>query len=106
MLIMYTCPVCGYNRLRYPPDDYTICPSCGTQFGYTDANVSHAQLLREWLLRGHPWHSNVTPPPPGWNYLKQLENLPKRASAGGEFTAAVGYIRGSLSDAHWYFAQA
>ncbi len=72
---MNTCLVCGYDKLRLPPDDGVICPSCGTQFGYTDAGVSHRELLRLWLERGNLWHSNVTPPPPGWNPYVQLKNL-------------------------------
>ena len=28
---MYTCPVCGYAALKYPPEDFTICPSCGSR---------------------------------------------------------------------------
>jgi len=68
----YTCPVCGYNRLRFSPDDYTICPSCGTQFGYTDARRSHEQLQAQWLASGAPWHSRVVPRPENWDAAKQV----------------------------------
>ena len=72
---MYVCPVCSYNRLRYPPEEGgVICPSCGTQFGYTDAGVSHDQLFAEWLEGGALWQSKVVPPPPGWNAFQQLAN--------------------------------
>jgi len=74
---MHICPICGYNRLLYPPDDGVICPSCGTQFGYTDAGVSHDTLKTEWLFSGLRWHSKVLAPPPGWNPYKQLANLSK-----------------------------
>ncbi len=71
---MHTCPVCGYDRLQYPADDGVICPSCGTQFGYTDAGVSHDELFREWLLGGAHWQSRVIPPPLGWNRDEQIRN--------------------------------
>ncbi len=71
---MYTCPVCGYNKLQYPADDGMICPSCGTQFGYTDAGVSHDVLFKEWLLGGAHWQSRVISPPPDWNRDEQIKN--------------------------------
>jgi hypothetical protein len=69
---MYTCPVCFYDRLRHPPDDYIICPSCGTEFGYTDFNVSHALLRDRWIMEGLQWHSRVIQPPAGWSGREQL----------------------------------
>lgn len=72
---MYRCPVCGYDQLRFPPDDSTICPSCGTQFGYSDANTSYEQLRAEWLLNGAHWQSNVIHPPQNWNANSQLARL-------------------------------
>lgn len=72
---MYTCPVCGYDHLRRPPENFIICPSCGTEFGYSDSNVTNDLLRAEWLLRGAPWHSAVTPPPMGWNASRQLAKL-------------------------------
>lgn len=71
---MHTCPVCGYKKLRRPPDDYVICPSCGTEFGYTDSNTTHSDLQREWLAKGAKWHSRVIPQPYGWNGYLQLED--------------------------------
>jgi hypothetical protein len=49
---MYLCPVCGYDRLEDPPGTFTICPSCGTEFGYDDAFASHAELRAKWLQNG------------------------------------------------------
>ncbi len=73
---MYTCPVCGYNELQYPPSNFTVCPSCYTEFGYDDATLTHEDLRREWIGNGMPWMGmNVTPPPTGWNPYKQLANL-------------------------------
>lgn len=70
---MYTCPVCGYDSLRRSPVDDLICPSCGTQFGYTDAARSHDELRRIWIAGGKRWFSNATPQPPAWNATIQLE---------------------------------
>jgi hypothetical protein len=78
---MNTCPVCGYDRLQYPPDDHNICPSCGTQFGYTDAGVSHDELFSEWLLGGAHWQSRVIQPPPDWNRYEQIKNRLKAREA-------------------------
>jgi hypothetical protein len=87
---MYTCPVCGYDRLRRSPDDDLICPSCGTQFGYTDAARSHAELRRVWIAGGKRWFSTATPPPPGWNATMQVE----RAGFGVDVYALVdGYTQ-------------
>ncbi len=76
---MHNCPVCGYNRLRKPPTDHVICPSCGTQFGYSDAGSRdiadiHASLRRGWITRGAKWHSKVVPEPASWNPWLQLIN--------------------------------
>jgi hypothetical protein len=70
----YTCPVCGYARLRRPPADFLICPSCGTEFEYTDSAMTHVALRELWIARGVQWHSHMVAPPFGWNgYLQLLE---------------------------------
>lgn len=69
---MHTCPVCGYAQLEFPPEDFTICPSCGTEFGYQDTSRSHATLRQEWIAGGLQWHSRVENPPPRWNPYWQL----------------------------------
>ncbi len=68
------CPVCGYH-MQWPPIDYHICPSCGTEFGYDDAGRSHADLRSQWLEEGARWWSTHTPPPTNWNPYVQLDNL-------------------------------
>jgi hypothetical protein len=68
------CPVCGYS-LQWPPMDFHICPSCGTEFGYDDAGESHANLRLRWLEGGACWWSTSTPPPPNWNPYVQIDNL-------------------------------
>jgi hypothetical protein len=69
---MYTCPVCGFKGLWRPPEDNLICPSCGTQFGYTDANRSWAQLRGQW---NKEWYSPVFPKPLTFNADQQLREL-------------------------------
>jgi len=58
--------------MAYPPEDYNICPSCGTEFGYDDAALSHEELRAEWLEEGASWWSPAQPPPPGWDGITQL----------------------------------
>ena len=43
---MFTCPVCGYDRLVEPPrtkcgGSWEICPSCGFQFGVSDEDEDY-----------------------------------------------------------------
>lgn len=74
------CPVCAYKNLPYPPEDYNICPCCGTEFGNDDAQFTHEQLQRQWIAAGSPWFFGN--PPPNWNAWNQLlegermQNLP------------------------------
>lgn len=70
---MYICPVCGYNGLETPPENFTVCPSCYTEFGYDDATLSAEALRREWIQNGMRWAAaDVLPPPPDWNPVRQL----------------------------------
>lgn len=69
---MHTCPVCGYSKLEFPPEDFTICPSCGTEFGYQDTCRSHKDLRDRWIANGPKWHSLVIKPPYLWNPYQQL----------------------------------
>jgi hypothetical protein len=69
---MHICPVCGYNKLEFPPKDFTICPSCGTEFGYQDATVSHSVLRQRWISKGMLWHSRVVDQPLFWDANQQL----------------------------------
>ena len=71
---MYTCPVCAHAALKFPSEDFTICPSCGTEFGYHDSNKSNAELRAEWVKRGLPWSSRVIERPAGWDGLSQLQS--------------------------------
>jgi len=74
----YLCPVCGYDKMKTPPEDYNICPSCGTEFGYEDFADTYQErqerweeLRFRWLSRGAPWFSPVTRAPANWNPYRQ-----------------------------------
>jgi hypothetical protein len=73
---MNICPVCGYKKLPRPPENFLICPSCGTEFGYDDFKKSHEELRYEWMSAGMHWFSRSRQRPANWNPLDQL------ASAG------------------------
>lgn len=47
----WDCLVCGHPGLEEDPrrSTHEICPCCGTQFGYDDAQASHAELRQAWL---------------------------------------------------------
>jgi len=68
----YTCPVCGFSDLPEPPANFSICPSCGTEFGYDDAKTSYAHLRQEWIIAGAPWFSRARRPSQQWNPWLQL----------------------------------
>jgi hypothetical protein len=74
------CPVCGFVGLRDRPYDdfgcptYTICPCCGTEFGYDDATAAHKELRRKWIEKGMPWWSTHSGPPMGWDPRRQLQD--------------------------------
>jgi len=65
------CPVCGYDSLDAlvvndePYFDGSVCPSCGTEFSYTDAETTHEQLRQRWIHEKQAqWWSRFTPPQP------------------------------------------
>lgn len=68
------CPVCSYpdESMTSPPEPYSICPGCGTEFGLDDEVTSHAELRAEWLRKGAKWFSHHTPPPLHGNALRQV----------------------------------
>lgn len=73
------CPVCGYTELAEPPDNWSICPCCGTEFEYDDFDTDFSELRTRWLAAGAPWFDDQTPIPYGWDAFAQL--------------AAAGFIR-------------
>lgn len=74
----YLCPVCGYSDLDEPAYDeygcasFEICPSCGTEFGYSDAGFTHEQLRKDWISSGHRW-AGVRQAPTDWDPIAQLK---------------------------------
>jgi hypothetical protein len=67
---MYTCPVCFFEKLEYPPCDYTICECCGTEFENDDSDTSHDDLREAWIKGGGQWFFGE--PPANWNPWDQL----------------------------------
>lgn len=66
----YRCPVCFFDDLPYPPEDYHICPCCGTEFGNDDVEFSYDELRYHWVLNGAHWFFGN--PPMNWNAWRQL----------------------------------
>jgi len=68
---MNFCPVCGY-AVPYPPADFHICPSCGTEFGYDDSGTTYEELRNQWIRDGLAWWSPVDRPPENWDPYQQM----------------------------------
>lgn len=83
----YTCPVCFYAKLPYPPREYHICPCCATEFGNDDSEFSHEQLREMWIAGGANWFFGR--PPEGWNPWLQLINA-KQVASIAEFQLHLG----------------
>ena len=77
MVVENPCPVCGYE-MEAPPEEYRICPSCGTEFGVHDVNSPVVDLRAEWLRGGPKWWSETDPQPIDWNPLEQLKRLSQK----------------------------
>lgn len=90
----YTCPVCAYDGLEEPPAYFTICPSCGTEFGYQDFIRGHDELRAEWIAKGPQWHSSVITAPPKWDGMEQLRRggLINYSNEGGDTQTELGII--------------
>lgn len=71
----YRCPVCGFDNMPFPPRDNNICSCCGTEFGYHDLKLSHADLRKQWIAKGMPWFSTRMPRPRDWNPTEQVNRL-------------------------------
>lgn len=83
------CPVCGYELESSPwvgdSASYEICPCCGIQFGYDDAqygedaskqrNAVYCSWRGKWIRDGMPWFSKGTPRPEDWNPSEQLKRV-------------------------------
>jgi hypothetical protein len=85
----YTCPVCGYPKLKELPrsltagGSYEICPSCGFQFGVSDDDLgfTYERWRENWRKGGMKWSSHQKRPR-SWNPEAQLATIvciaPKR----------------------------
>jgi hypothetical protein len=73
--LQYFCPVCGYDALEEAPAEYSICPCCGTEFGYHDLTLSWEELRNRWVAAGAHWFSKHTVPPLRWAASAQLARL-------------------------------
>lgn len=71
----YQCPVCGYDQLRRPPEDFCICPCCFTEFESDDLDYTIEELRDQWIAAGFPWRSHFVPRPRDWNPMFQLMRL-------------------------------
>jgi len=71
----YTCPVCGYDELPYPPEDWMICPCCNTMFEYSEVTRGFDALRRNWIETGAKWGTNDVPRPTYWSPISQLQNI-------------------------------
>ena len=67
---MFMCPVCFYDNMPNPAQDYHICPCCGTEFGSDDEDHTHAELRDFWISKGAKWFFHQ--PPRTWNPWQQL----------------------------------
>lgn len=68
----YRCPVCFFDKMPYPANDYNICPCCGTEFGNDDVDYTLEELRESWIENDCPWFYEE--PPEGWNPYLQLVN--------------------------------
>lgn len=89
----YLCPICGFNIFTEfgilpwdndnPSDE--ICPSCGIQFGYTDAaggdiekrKKIYQQWRENWIKNGMKWRGGDDDKnkPKDWDPQQQLNIL-------------------------------
>jgi len=70
----FECPVCTYNGLKKDSKEklHEICPSCGTQFGYSDSGPAsqdfyHGMLRERYITNGCKWYSRDKPRPEDFN---------------------------------------
>lgn len=76
----YTCPICGFDDMKHPAQDWNICPCCFNEFEYCDAGCSHEVLRQEWIEKGCPFigDSFGRPEkrcPENWNPEEQLKKI-------------------------------
>jgi hypothetical protein len=99
------CPVCGYE-MEYAPEDYNICPSCGTEFGVNDRLSTLEKLREAWVSSGMKWWSSVDPQPEPWKPEEQLRrtlitDAPWLVRKGPQVSAV---LRAEVEERHLVFA--
>lgn len=102
LAVKYPCPVCGYRELEEPPERFSICPSCGTEFGYDDFVFDPrdrvrklSELRNQWLAAGAPWFDRGMQPPPNWRPYAQIIEAGlaiRTVSASSSVTSTVVYL--------------
>lgn len=71
-----TCPVCGYDNIQEPKLKWSICPSCGTQFGLSDSGYTVPQLRQMWIQdKNATWQGPTLLRPSRWSPIAQLRNI-------------------------------
>ena len=81
--MIFGCPVCAYDGLDEDPrtvaggGSFEICPSCGFQFGVSDDDegFTYDAWRKQWIDGGMEWDKGRSPPPSGWNPVRQLARL-------------------------------
>ncbi len=66
----YLCGVCGWME----DEVVDVCPSCGAGSDPSDFSKSPMDLRIAWVSAGAKWFGS-TPPPEGWDGIRQLANL-------------------------------
>lgn len=94
---MHLCPVCGYNKLPFPPTDYHICPCCGTEFEADDLDFSYAELRSRWIATGASWFSGSTEAPQNWNPQRQLMKAGMGFEASAHSTSSAAVAVGTVN---------
>ena len=94
----YTCPVCGFNELSSPPRNWTICPSCLTEFGSSYDEWGPEEFRKEWIGSGAKWSADYWQRPQNWSPFVQLRNIGYQATPEDHKAvfAAEGYATGKI----------
>jgi hypothetical protein len=79
---MYSCPVCGYDRLKTDPRgvggySFVTCPCCMFEFGFDDLSVgeTYESYREKWIRDGMPWRATWCAAPPRWDAAEQLKRV-------------------------------
>jgi len=94
----FTCPICGFDGLNYPPNNFSICPSCGTEFGYDDEQYSHTELREKWITNGKQWWSRSIPITSEISLLDNDSISPKLFSHANEGFQEVQFKKSGISN--------